>query len=143
MSHFPGNFFSYNIFHHKDFLLYPILFSFFFLGQHLWHMEIPRLGVATALAIATATILNPSWMCHLHHSSWKHQILNSLSKARNWTLIFMDTSQICFHCSKLGIPILFLTCWSVLFSVFFCYKNTAMSIPLIISTYMNFLNINV
>ena len=32
-------------------------FILFFLGPHLWHMEVPSLGV------------NQSHICHLHHSS--------------------------------------------------------------------------
>ena len=52
-----------------------------FLGPHVWHMEVTRLGVQLepqllAYARATAT-------CDLHHSSWQRQILNPLSEARD------------------------------------------------------------
>ena len=67
-------------------------FIFFgFLGAHLWHMEVPRLGVelklkpsAYATATATAT-LYPSRisLCDLHHSSWPCRILNPLIEARD------------------------------------------------------------
>ena len=63
-------------------------------------MEVPRLGVklelqlpATATATATATP-DQSRVCDLYHSSWQRWILNPLSKARDRTLIFMDTSWV-------------------------------------------------
>ena len=67
--------------------------------MHLWHMDIPRLGVALRLqlqAYTTATAMQDlSCLCDLHHSSWQRQILNALSKARDRTGILMDTSQVC------------------------------------------------
>ena len=61
--------------------------SFFFLGSHLWPMEVPRLGVKSELQLlahipATATA-DPSHGCNLHHSSQHCQILNPLSEARD------------------------------------------------------------
>ena len=60
---------------------------FFFLGLHLQHMEVPRLGVeldlqllAYATAIATQ---NLSHICDLCHSSQQHWILNPLREARD------------------------------------------------------------
>ena len=67
-----------------------LIFFFFFLGLHMWHMEVPGLGVYTT---ATAT-RDLSRICDLHHSSWQHQVLNPLSEARNRTLILMDVSQV-------------------------------------------------
>ena len=71
----------------------------FFLGPHLWHMEVPRLGVKSELqlayAIATA-MQNLNCVCCLHHSSQHHQILKSLSKARDRICVLMDASQIYF-----------------------------------------------
>ena len=61
-----------------------IYFLFFvvFLGLHLWHMEIPRLGVELELelpAYATATAMpDGSHILDLHHSSRQCQILNPL-----------------------------------------------------------------
>jgi len=72
-------------------------------------MEVPRLGVESELqspACTTATVLrDPSCICDLHHSSQQHRILNPLSKAKDHTCIFMDTSQIHFCCTTTGIPI--------------------------------------
>ena len=56
------------------------VFCFCFLGLHLWHMEVPRLGVESELqllAFATATATqDPSCICSLHHISQQCQILN-------------------------------------------------------------------
>ena len=91
-------------------------FSFFFfcfLGLHLWHIEVPRLGVeselqlwASTTATATATaVQDPSHTCDLHHSSLQHQIPYPLSEGGDRTHIFMDTSWICFHCTTTGTPL--------------------------------------
>ena len=40
----------------------------------------------------------------LHHSSWQHQILNPLSKARDGTQNLMVPSWICFCCAMIGTP---------------------------------------
>ena len=40
----------------------------------------------------------------LHHSSRQYQILNLLSKARDWTHNLMVPSQICFHYAVMGTP---------------------------------------
>ena len=82
-----------------DFII--IIFYFFvFLGLHSWHMEVPRPGVELELqlpAYSTATaMLDPSWICNLHHNSWPHQILKSLRGARVRTCILMDTGQVCY-----------------------------------------------
>ena len=69
---------------------------FAFLGLHLQHVEVPRLGVDLELQLpgyttATAT-LDLSHICKLHHGSWQYQIPDTLSEARNgspilWILI--------------------------------------------------------
>ena len=65
-------------------------FFFFFLGPLLWYMEGSRLGdepELQLLASATATAMwDPSCICDLHHSSWRYQILNPLSEARDGSL---------------------------------------------------------
>ena len=76
---------------------------------HLRHMEVPRLGAELELqlpAYATATATwDPSLICDLHHSSWQHQILNPLSKAKDPTCNLMVPSWIRFHCTTMGTPI--------------------------------------
>ena len=58
-----------------------------FLGTHLQHVEISRLGVKLELQLptcATATATGDlSCVCNLRCSSWQHQILNLLSKAQD------------------------------------------------------------
>ena len=70
--------------------------SVLFLGSHLQHLEVPRLGVGAELkllAYATATATpDQSHICHLHRSSWQCWILNPLSEARDWTHVLMDAS---------------------------------------------------
>ena len=83
---------------------------FVFLGPHLRHMGVPRLGVQLELllpAYATATATqDPSSICDLHHSSWQHWILNPLSRARDRTRNLMVPSRIPFHCATTGPPYL-------------------------------------
>ena len=61
---------------------------FFFLLPHLWHMQVPRLGVkrgaADAYPTATAT-LDTSLIRYLCHSLQQRCILNPLIEARGWT----------------------------------------------------------
>ena len=54
---------------------------------------------------ATAT-LDPSHFASLHHISWQHWILNPLRKARDWTPILMDPSQVHFCWATTGTPFL-------------------------------------
>ena len=80
----------------------------FFLGLHLWHVEVPRLGVKSELqlpAYATATATwEPSRVCDLHHSSRQHWILNPLSEARDQIRNLMVPGQIRFRCATTGTP---------------------------------------
>ena len=61
-------------------------------------MEDPGLRAELELqlqAYTTAiTLPDPSYVCDLHQSSWQHQIINPLSKARDQTHIIMDTSSL-------------------------------------------------
>ena len=56
-------------------------------GAHLWHMEVPRLGVESKVqlpAYTTATAMqDPNHDYDLHHSSWQRQIADPLSEARD------------------------------------------------------------
>ena len=80
-----------------NFILFCFVFAFG--GPHLWHMEVPRLGVELErqlLAYATATAVpDPSRICDPHHSSHQCQILDPRSEARDRTCIFMDPSGVC------------------------------------------------
>ena len=46
------------------------------------------------------------WPSDLHHSSQQCRILNPLSRARDWTHVLMDASQIVFRWATMGIPYL-------------------------------------
>ena len=89
-------------------LLGFFLFICLFLGPHLWHMEVPRLGVTSKLQLpAYSTAIGKpdlNHVCNLHHSSWQCQILNPLSETRDRTCILMETSWIHFHCTTMGTP---------------------------------------
>jgi len=82
--------------------------NFFFLGLHLSHMGVPRLGAEfelQLLAYTTARAMpNLSHVCDLHHSSRQSWILNPLSEARDQTSVLTDASQICFHWATVGTP---------------------------------------
>ena len=76
-----------------------IAFSFFFLGPHPQHMEVPRRGVKLELRLLAYSTATATWdLSHirdLHHSSWQHQILNMPSEARDRIRVLMDTSRVC------------------------------------------------
>ena len=96
----------------KYIYLISFYFIFCFLGLHLRHMEVPRLGVESELqlpgyttATATTTAMQDlSCVCGLHDGSWQHQILNPLSEASNQTHILMDTSHVRLCCTTMGTP---------------------------------------
>ena len=47
------------------------------------------------LAYTSATVMqDPSHFCDLQYHLQQHQVLKPLSQARDWTPIFMDTSQV-------------------------------------------------
>ena len=83
-------------------------FSFFFLGPHLWHMEVHRLGVQSKLQVSADATATATWdlshVCDLHHNSRQHQILDPLNEARNWTRHIMVPSQVHFCCAMTGTP---------------------------------------
>ena len=88
---------------------FVLLFLFFvFLGLHLWHMEVPRLGIESELQLpayaAAMAMRDLSCVCDLHHSSQQHQILNPLSEARDQTSNLMVTSRIHFCSATTGTP---------------------------------------
>ena len=80
------------------FILGFFSFSFFFLGLHPWHMEVPRQGVESELrlpAYATASATRDlSHICSLHGSSRQRWIPSPLSEARERTRVLMDISWV-------------------------------------------------
>ena len=75
-----------------------LFFFLLFLGMHLWHMEVPRLGVKSELQLPayTTTTWDPSHVGNLRLSSQQRQIPSPLSEARDGTRILMDPSRIPF-----------------------------------------------
>lgn len=71
---------------------------FCFLGPHLWHLEVPKLEVESALqppAYTTATAMRDlSRVCGLQHSSRQRWILSPPREARDQTRVLMDTSRV-------------------------------------------------
>ena len=65
-----------------------------------------RLVVESELQLPTYTTATATpdlnHICNLHHSSWQRLTLNPPSKARGWTHVLMDASQICFHWATMG-----------------------------------------
>ena len=74
-------------------------------------------------------------ICDPHHSSWQHQILNLLSKARDQTCIFMDTSLVHYHWATTETPffIIFNVKW-----VNFMYSKILRMISINRFIYLNF-----
>ena len=51
-----------------------------------------------------SAILIPTCACNLHHSSQRCQIPKPLTEARDWTHIFLDTSQVRYCWAMMGTP---------------------------------------
>ena len=90
------------------FWIFVYLFVFCFLGPHLQHMEVPRLGVQSELLLPASTTATAtpdlSCICDLHHSSWQHRILNPLSRGQGSNLHLMVSGRIRFCCAMKGAP---------------------------------------
>ena len=111
----------------EHFFFVCLFLVFLFLGPQLHHMEVPRLGVESALqllahATATATS-NLSWIYDLHHSSQQHRISDPLSKARDWIRTLTDTSRI-LCCTTRGTPLTFECFLSLATSFYIVVINT-------------------
>ena len=82
--------------------------TFFFLRLHLWHTEVPRLGVNSELqlpAYTTATVTRDlSCVCDLHYSSQQRRILNPLSEVRDQTQVLSDTGLGLLPLNHRGTP---------------------------------------
>ena len=65
--------------------------------------EVPMLGVKLELQLLVYTTVTVMWdktcICNLQHSSWQHQVPNTLSKAKDQTRILKDASQFHFLCA--------------------------------------------
>ena len=84
-------------------------FLFCFLWPHLWHMEVPRLGVESDLQLqanATATAIDLSRIYDLHHNSWQCYLFNPLNEARKLTCILMDTRWVHYCSTTTVIPVM-------------------------------------
>ena len=83
------------------FLLFLKFKKNFFKGPHLWHMEVPRLGVDMELQLPAYTTApatqDPRLVCNLHHNSGQCLIPDPLRETRDRTHILMDASRIHFH----------------------------------------------
>ena len=81
-----------------------------FLGLHLQHMEVPRLGVKSEVQLSANTTVTAnrglSHICDVHHSSGQCWILNPLGEARGQTCILMDTHWVRYHRATTGTPCL-------------------------------------
>jgi len=93
-------FLSFTLWDSSALILALAALVFVFSGPHLWHMEVPRLGVKLELqlpAYFTGTAMpDLSHIYNLHHSLQQRQILNPLSEARDPTCVLMDASEIRF-----------------------------------------------
>ena len=79
-------------------------YFFCFLGPHLWHIEVPRLGGKSELQLPATATQNLNLVSTLNHSSQQHQILNPLSEARDRTCNLMVPSWIHFCSTVKGTP---------------------------------------
>ena len=113
---------------------YLIYLFIVFLGPHLQHMEVPRLGVKSELQLpadTTATaVLDLSRVCDPHHSSQQHRILNPLSEARDRTLTPVDTSGVRNPLPQQGLPV---PIYLILMSLYL-NRHTCLVAPIIGST---------
>ena len=90
----------------------------FFLGLHVQHMEVPRLGVKEELQLPVYTTVtakrDPIHVCDLHQCC----VLNPLIEARGRTCILMGTSQVCFCKATTGTPSFLFLCSDELSHIF-------------------------
>ena len=71
-------------------------------------MKVARLGGELELQVLAYTSAKAmedlSCVCDLYHNSRQHQILNSLSEARDQTHILMNSSRVHYHGDTTGTP---------------------------------------
>ena len=94
----------------SSFHLYLYLFIFVFLGPHLRHMEVPTAEVESELQVPACTTATGtpdlSHIFNLHHNSQQRQILNPLNEASDGTQVLLDTSQVYYHLTTTGTPVI-------------------------------------
>ena len=88
----------------KCFFLFFLFFGgfFVFLGLNPQHMEVTRSQLQPPAYTTATAMRDPSWVCDLRHSSEQCWILNSLSEARDWTCVLMDTNRVPYHWAMMG-----------------------------------------
>ena len=83
--------------------------SFVFLGLHLRHTEVPRLGINSELQLPAYTTAKatrgPSHVCDLHHSSHQLWILNPPSETRDRTASLWILVGFVNHWATMGTPV--------------------------------------
>ena len=91
----------------EQFFFFFFLGFWSFLGPHLWHMEVPRLGVQSELQPPdyTRATPDPSHICNRHHSPRQRQIPNPLIEARDRTRTSWLPSRNRFRCTTTGTPV--------------------------------------
>ena len=116
------------------------LFSFVsFLGLHpsplAYGISWARGQIRTAAASLyhTTWTRDPSHICNLYHSSEQHQILNPLSRARDWTSILMDTSWVRYHWATMGTPRFCVAEKGFLNSIFFLNFSSSIFVVVFLS----------
>ena len=91
---------------HVNTFSFIYLFLVCFLESHPRHMEAPRPGAESELQLPAYTtaiaMLDPSCVCHRHHSSPQRRIHNSLREARDRAHVLMDTSQVHYRWATRG-----------------------------------------
>ena len=80
--------------------------SFFLLsGLHLWHLEVPRLGLnqsSSCLPKPQPEQRDLSCICDPCSSSWQFGVLNPWIEATDWTHVLLDTSWVHYHWATRG-----------------------------------------
>ena len=82
-------------------LIYLFILPFFFLFSYSCTCSIWLYLLSYSAATATRDV---SHLCDLQHTSWQCRIHNPVSKARDRTQVFVDTSRVRYHWATTGSP---------------------------------------
>ena len=93
------------------------LFIFLFLGLHLWHVEVPGLGIESELQLQAYSIATAmpdlSCVCNLCSSVWQHQVHNPRSNAKDRSCILTLLCRFSTCWATTGTPsVLLTTTWT-------------------------------